>query len=75
MVHLRDFVVSKTDGNAYYKPFKAMARLTYDHLAKSRRIQLLSTPTHTPYWIEPLILVKRIQTAVEEKYPIDELDL
>jgi len=74
-VSINDFVLRKVNKNIYYKPFRAMAKLTYDHLAKSNRVQLLSIPTHAPYWIEPLTLVKRIQTATEEKQPINELDL
>ena len=43
-----------------YEPFKAIMIYAIDLLKKGSDLPLLSTPTHAPYWIDPIVFVKRL---------------
>ncbi len=43
-----------------YEPLKAILIYAIDLLKKGSDLPLLSTPTHAPYWIDPLVFVKRL---------------
>ncbi|MCD8178645.1 MAG: DUF6493 family protein [Tannerellaceae bacterium] len=45
----------------YYEGFRQVARSAQEKLQTGDLIPLLSTPTHSPAWIDPVALVKRLQ--------------
>lgn len=44
-------------------PWHYILKYTFDAMIDGRSIELLSTPTHTPLWIDPVVLVQRLVTA------------
>lgn len=57
----------------YVFPFFFLMQHTLEKLAAKDALPLLSTPTHTPGWIDPAVLVQRL-AQYKEKAPC-ELDL
>ncbi|MEL6923212.1 MAG: DUF6493 family protein [Bacteroidota bacterium] len=49
-----------------YNLFKQLLILAMDKIRKQHTLPLLSTPTHQPYWIDPLTFVKRLLDYQEQ---------
>ena len=65
---------TKQEKQRVYRPFHHKLCLAQKLLGKRSSLPLLSTPTHAPHWIDPEVLVERIncwQAAGEEIDPID----
>ena len=43
------------------RPFKLFLLEALEALCQPKGVPLLSTPTHIPYWIDPVVLVERLQ--------------
>ena len=44
-----------------YRPFRQLLLEVLEALQREQPLPLLSTPTHTPYWIDPVVLVERLR--------------
>lgn len=61
-------------GPTAYSIFLRLINYALDKLKSGDSLPLLSTPTHAPHWIDPIILVQRMidyQTAKIQAHPID----
>ncbi|WP_207431523.1 DUF6493 family protein [Sabulibacter ruber] len=58
-----------------YEPFKLVLKVALEKLKQEDQLPLLSTPTHSPGWVSPLELVKRLQQYQSCNQLPDALDL
>ncbi|CAM2940426.1 hypothetical protein DRF59_09105 [Chryseobacterium flavum] len=62
-------------GGTAMKAFKEIAVEAYRKMQAGDKIPLLSTITHTPCWIDPVILVERFEIYQNQNVSPDSLDL
>ncbi len=58
-----------------YKPFYKRLLFILKQLREQQILPILSTPTHYPYWIDPMTLVQRVKCWQEAKVPIGHADM
>ncbi len=75
LISIHDFKMIHWNKITYYKPFLNLAKNVMDQLISNKKIELLSTPTHAPYWINPLTLVQRIERRIQAESTINESEL
>jgi hypothetical protein len=76
--HLKSAKLSdwKTHNNdVIYEPFKQLLLAALAKLKAKSTLSLLSTPTHTPAWIDPLVLVDRLKQQQASEISPDLMDL
>ncbi len=57
-----------------YNPFKRLLEEALRLIRQSIEVPLLSTPTHTPYWITPSVLVARLRLYQQKNVPLGDAD-
>lgn len=57
-----------------YKPYLALVKLAFSRIRHANTLPLLSTPTHRPAWIDPLVLVSRLSEYQKRRAKPDSLD-
>jgi len=63
------------DEPAVYIPYRKLLALALQKLTNKDTLPLLSTPTHTPAWIDPLVLIQRLQQYQAAQVLPNEFDL
>ena len=58
-----------------YKPFQFVLLHTLDLLKQNSSLPLLSTPTHQPYWIDPVVFINRLAIYQTKKVTPNPADL
>lgn len=58
-----------------YRAHKTLACQVLEQLESRRTLPLLSTPTHTPAWIAPSALIRRLQKQAEAGVEPNEMDM
>ncbi|WP_212006534.1 DUF6493 family protein [Chitinophaga sp. HK235] len=71
---LAHWKTSRTE-NGIYIPHRKLMVLALDKIKQGDTLPLLSTPTHQPAWIDPVILVQRLQQYQQQQAVPDMLDL
>lgn len=66
---------SSREEPAVYIPYKKLLVLALQKLTDKDTLPLLCTPTHTPAWIDPVVLLQRLQQYETAKATPDEFDL
>lgn len=75
--HIRICDVKNWKGNHldnFYKPFRQILSLAIEKIKTGNSLPLLSTPTHEPCWIDPKILVNRLEEYQNANKEPDHLD-
>lgn len=57
-----------------YKPYLDLVKLAFNRIKDYNTLPLLSTPTHRPAWIDPVVLVSRLLEYQNAKAKPDNLD-
>lgn len=60
--------------NPIYTPFKSLLLEALDAIHSGHGLPLLSTPTHTPSWIDPVVLVERLSQYQQKGIKPGEAD-
>lgn len=58
-----------------YQPWNFLFKTVLASLRTGQERMLLSTPTHLPHWIDPVVLVKRLSECDRRKLEVDPMDL
>ena len=58
-----------------YQPWNFLFKTVLASLRTGQERMLLSTPTHLPHWIDPVVLVKRLSECDRRKLELDPMDL
>lgn len=58
-----------------YQPWNFLFKTVLASLRTGQEQMLLSTPTHLPHWIDPVVLVKRLSECQRRKLEVDPMDL
>jgi len=58
-----------------YNPFYKKLLFTLKELKYQNNAPILSTPTHHPFWIDPVVLIDRIKVWQDQKLPLGHADL
>jgi hypothetical protein len=66
---------SSREEAAVYMPHKKLLSLALQKITDKDTLPLLSTPTHTPAWLDPVVLVQRLQLYEAAQRVPDEFDL
>jgi hypothetical protein len=68
-----------TDPNKHtallYQPWNFLFKGILASLRAERERIILSTPTHLPHWIDPVILIQRLSECQQKKLELDPMDL
>lgn len=59
----------------YYRIHKAFLLEVLDRIRQENDMPLLSSPTHAPCWIDPVILIKRLAIYQQAGQPPSDIDL
>lgn len=57
-----------------YKPYLDLVKLAFNRIKDYNTLPLLSTPTHRPAWIDPVVLVSRLAEYQKKGVKPDSLD-
>lgn len=57
-----------------YKPYLDLVKLALRRIKRCNTLPLLSTPTHRPAWIDPVVLVSRLSEYQKRRMKPDSLD-
>ncbi len=57
-----------------YKPYRDLEKLAFSRMKDRNTLPLLSTPTHRPAWIDPVVLVSRLSEYQKKGCRPDNLD-
>jgi hypothetical protein len=63
------------DRDPFYTPFLLLLQAALYKFKTADKLPLLSTPTHEPTWIDPLVFVKRLQQYVQAKSKPHSIDM
>lgn len=63
-----------SDGHLY-EPYRRLLTTVLERLRAFNTLPLLSTPTHAPAWIDPVVLVDRLHQYAQQGQLPDETDL
>jgi hypothetical protein len=58
-----------------YQPYQQLLNTVLANLKNRQELPLLSTPTHAPAWIDPVVLSERVYRHHQQAAPPDNLDL
>lgn len=58
-----------------YQPWNFLFKGILASLRADRERIILSTPTHLPHWIDPVILIQRLSECQQKKLELDPMDL
>ena len=61
--------------NGVYRIYRTENQLVLARLRDNCHLTLLATPSHTPFYVSPQILVERLLAHERENYPVDLDDL
>ncbi len=75
LVDLRKWKFRSHHKGTYHLPFLNILIFVFDLLREGKHQQLLSTPSHAPFWIEPLVLVERLIEYQQKNHTIFSYDL
>ncbi|MEM1122109.1 MAG: DUF6493 family protein, partial [Bacteroidota bacterium] len=63
------------DPSEVYTPFKLLLSAVLGDFHQQKRLPLLSTPTHSPIWLDPTTLVKRLAIYQNQQKTPNAIDL
>lgn len=58
-----------------YEPWQLFMKGVLNDIRESRERVVLSTPTHAPYWIDPLVLVDRLRECQQKQLIVEPMDM
>lgn len=66
---------SSRDEPALYIPYSKLLTLALEKITEKDTLPLLFAPTHTPAWVDPVVLIQRLQLYEAAKVAPNEFDL
>jgi hypothetical protein len=72
---IRFFNDPKGSVSFIYEPWHILMKGVLNDIREGRERVVLSTPTHAPYWIDPVVLVDRLRECQQRKMNVESMDL